>query len=503
MARIKHTELSPSRAVIVVALSAVLSLTGCNSDDDDCTAPPPPDPTFSHAEHFAENPYVGPNMNTACIGCHLDTVQHVMQSGHWNWAGESVNLAGFENENHGKQDLINNFCIAIPSNEGRCTVCHIGVGYADETFDFNDPAGVDCLVCHDNTGTYVKGTTTAGRPVDGLDWVAIGAGIGMPGREQCGSCHYSAGGGDNVKHGDLAVNLNETTREYDVHMGIDGANFACQECHRTDAQHGIGGMPLHSVDEGDMQACADCHDGPLHTAAPLVEEVIRTHPTLSCQVCHIPAIARFRSTKTEWYWATAGDPNRVPQDVGDGRFDYDRKKGDFVWSMNVRPTLRRHDGSYNRTVIGVSDTYTQDPTPEDPVVLGEPAAPKDPALAGATRIYPFKKMVGNQPADPVNKRVIVPHLFGTKGGPNPYWGRFDWSLALSEGAAYTGVPFSGTYSFVDTVMYLAVNHEVGPRENALGRGGCFDCHGLDATTGEPQIDWSELGRTDPLGTGGN
>jgi len=32
-------------------------------------------------------------------------------------------------------------------------------------------------------------------------------------------------------------------------------------------------------------------------------------------------------------------------------------------------------------------------------------------------IYPFKKMIGNQDADVVNNRIMVPHLFGWTGDP--------------------------------------------------------------------------------------
>jgi hypothetical protein len=280
-------------------------------------------------------------------------------------------------------------------------------------------------------------------------------------------------------------------------MGTDGADLSCTNCHATDDTHGIGGMPFHSVDEGNMRQCVDCHTATPHPSGSQGETVAGMHTTLACQVCHIPAIARYRTTKVEWYWETAGDQQRVPVDVGDGRQDYDKMKGDFVWANDVRPTLRRHDGTWKRMIIGVNDTYTGAPSPADPLVLAEPAAPKDPAAAAGAMIYPFKKMVGNQVADTVNQQVLVPHLFGTKGGQNPYWGAYDWNLALQDGAAYTGQPYSGTYGFVDTVMYLSVNHEVAPKAMALGAVGCTDCHGVDGQ-GQPRIDWTELGRTDPF-----
>ena len=83
-------------------------------------------------------------------------------------------------------------------------------------------------------------------------------------------------------------------------------------------------------------------------------------------------------------------------------------------------------------------------------------------------IYPFKLMSGNQPVDPVTHTVLVPHLFGPKGGPNPYWKKYDWNLALQDGAAYTGQDYSGEYAFAATEMLLSVNHEVAPAEQALG-----------------------------------
>jgi len=94
----------------------------------------------------------------------------------------------------------------------------------------------------------------------------------------------------------------------------------------------------------------------------------------------------------------------------------------------------------------------------------------------------------------------VPHLFGPKGGPNWYWKFFDWDLALQDGSAYTGQPYSGQYGFVATEMLLSVNHEVAPAEQALGGGGtpesCIDCH----TGGQYQ--WGKLGWSDDPLNGG-
>ena len=379
----------------------------------------------------------------------------------------------------------------------------------DNTFDFSNPENVDCLICHDQTDTYVKALTTGGLPADkdadgnllfDINAVArsVGENSGVPQVKNCIVCHANAGGGDNVKHGDLAMALLDTaTRDDDVHMGIGSkAGFNCVDCHAAKktgegddqklVDHGIGGMPYHSIDEGEMKDCVDCHGdtASIHVGSA-VTQVTDTHTTLACQVCHIPEFARVTSTKTEWYWETAGldaDPNPPAEEPP--RPTWDKKKGSFVWSTNVRPTLLYFDGKWDRKMVGTtSEQYTS-----VPVDLGSPSA--NYATPGAM-IYPFKKMIGNQPADAINKTMLVPHLFGMKGGPNPFWAKYDWDLALRDGANYTGQDYSGEYEFVDTFMYLTVNHEVAPKEQAYGQGGaCGDCHF------DNKIDWQALGWTD-------
>jgi len=453
-----------------------------------------------HELYFSTILYEG---TESCLMCHQEVAETVLDTGHFKWQGETDRIAGLEGKAIGKKDLLNNFCVAVPSNEGRCTQCHIGYGYKDAGYDFNDPANVDCLVCHDQSGTYKKGLATAGMPDSSVDLNVVARSIslgGKPTRKACIGCHANAGGGDNVKHGDLSTDLIATTREYDVHMGTDGANFQCVDCHAAnhdpktgEVNHGNAGMSLHSVHEGEMRKCVDCHGGltAVHAdtrAAVMFED--GWHGRLACQVCHIPAIARAISTKVEWYWSEAGqDINPIPVDPETGRPTYDKKKGTFYWKNNVRPTLRYSNGTWKRKVIGLSDTYD-----EEPISLAEPLGDySDPDAM----IYPFKLMVGNQPVDPNTHTVLVPHLFGMAGGPNPYWAKWNWAAALTDGANYTGQNFSGTYAFGATEMLLSVNHEVAPADKALGNfegsGGCRDCHSAGI------IDWTALGWSgDPI-----
>ena len=456
-----------------------------------------------HELYFSAILYEG---TESCLMCHQDDAEAMLGMGHFKWQGKVENIAGLEGGEYGKNQLLNNFCIAVPSNEGRCTQCHAGYGYDDKTFNFNDPANIDCLACHDQSGTYAKGPKTAGMPVPGIDLNAVARSIALgaqPQRKNCINCHAKAGGGDNVKHGDLSTDLIATTREYDVHMGVDGANLVCADCHGANHEpdtgavnHGIAGMALHSVHEGEMKQCTDCHGGvvAIHQDTPAAELLNPGwHDRLACQTCHIPAIARAIPTKTEWYWEDAGDADRVPViDPETGMPDYDKMKGSFVWANNVRPALRYSNGKWNRKVIGMSDSYDAEPI--------DLASPQGSYSDPDAMIYPFKKMIGTQPVDPVNSLLVVPHLFGGKGGPNPYWAKYDWDLAIQDGQAYTGQPYSGTYGFASTEMLLSVNHEVAPKEMALGSGSapdnCLQCH-LNGG-----IEWDELGWTaDPLNGG--
>lgn len=449
-----------------------------------------------HQEYFAINSFDG---TSTCLDCHQNKGDEVLTTGHWNWEGVAANVEGHEAEIHGKNDMINNFCIAVPSNEGRCTQCHIGSGYVNNTFDFGNAENIDCLVCHDQSGTYKKAPTTAGAPDPSVDLLAVAKSVGendgIPQRTNCIGCHAKAGGGDNVKHGDLSTALVSTTREYDVHMGTDGENFTCVTCHDVKRitggdplDHGIGGMPFHSVSEGSMKQCEDCHGGV--TLAHQNKDMGRLfvtgggklrHQRLACQVCHIPNIARQVATKTFWDWSTAGqDISPIPTDPVSGLPTYDKKKGSSVWEYDVRPVLRAHNGKWHRMMINVNDQYTT-----TPVMLAEPAAAANDPLA---KIYPFKLMAGKQVADPINQTIMVPHLFGLDGGDNPYWVAYDWNLALLDGAAYTGQTYSGTHAFVETEMLLSVNHEIAPGTMALGKDNdCAACHSPGL------IDWPSLG----------
>ncbi|MGM0575825.1 MAG: tetrathionate reductase family octaheme c-type cytochrome [Myxococcota bacterium] len=436
-------------------------------------------PTSDHATFaLLEGPFEsGPEVTAACRSCHESQLHDVMQSAHYQWRGPNPGMQDVPaGEQYGKDNIINNFCIAVVSNEARCTQCHAGYGYDDGDFAFDEPNSVDCLVCHDQSGQYVKDMKKAGTVAEGVDLTLAAKSVGSPTRDNCGACHFFAGGGDNVKKGDLGSWAFEPTDEADVHMGAH--DMQCVDCHTATA-HRISGGGLHVPVEEESLACTDCHQGPVVHEDNDTLDQHTAH--VACETCHIPAYSRQQPTKLEWYWEFAGDQEREPVLDEYGMPDYNAKKGEFVWGQDVEPTLAWYNGTYDRMVIG--DTYDS-----EPVALAEPHGSIDDPAA---KIYPFKVMKGNQPADTVNMVLAVPHLFGKIAGDNPYWGTWDWDLAIQEGMAAAGLDFSGTYGFVETEMYMKLHHEVTGQARD-----CTDCH-------NGGIDFVALGYSgDPMSVGG-
>jgi hypothetical protein len=239
-----------------------------------------------HSLLFGESGFAdGPAVTRACLGCHPQAAREVMQTSHWLWLGEPEMVPGHpEPLRIGKRNLINNFCISIEGNWPTCTRCHAGYGWEDAGYDFTLEENVDCLVCHDRSGTYAKGL--AGQPAEGVDLLAAARSAGRPGRDNCGWCHFNGGGGDAVKHGDLDGSLARPVERVDVHMGRN--DFACVDCHATQ-EHRISGRMISVSATGTIQfGCTRCHPEEPHRVERLNEHVA----TLACQTCHLPEVAK-------------------------------------------------------------------------------------------------------------------------------------------------------------------------------------------------------------------
>ncbi|MDX2445914.1 MAG: Ni/Fe-hydrogenase cytochrome b subunit, partial [Desulfobacterales bacterium] len=397
-----------------------------------------------------------------CLSCHEKEGKAILKTVHWNWHGPSPYTVGHEKrvdlgKNHA---TINNFCINLNGNWARCTSCHIGYGWKDGDFDFNDMAAIDCLVCHDTTGKYRKAPPAAGFPEKNLDLAAIAQNVGRPSRSTCGiNCHFRGGGGDAVKHGDMSSILVKPDKSHDVHMGITGGglDFRCQDCHKT-RNHMISGRSI-SVPavEGDL-SCEYCHTDSPHVGAELIDHHLNKHTRhVACQTCHIPVYSKGNPTKVYWDWSTAGKDIKKPKDKY-GKPVYQKKKGSFEWKEAAKPTYKWYNGTVKRYLLG--DRINDNGVTNLTMPVGDISDP-------ASRIYPFKLHKGKQISDAVYKYLIAPKLW------QGYWEHWDWDKASQDGMKAANLAYSGAYEFVETAMYWGLTHEVVPKEQALS---CAECH---------------------------
>jgi octaheme c-type cytochrome (tetrathionate reductase family) len=483
-----------------ILLLACLTAGPLHAASGEGTSKPGAHSTADHTKFKAlQGPFAsGEEVTQACLKCHTEAAKQVMATRHWTW--DYVNTT--TGQRLGKKTMLNSFCIADRSNEAFCNGCHAGYGWKDDKFDFTSEKNVDCLVCH-NTGQYAKIPGLAGHPayrrmeypphsgkfVEAVDLPQVARHIGKTSRTTCGACHFYGGGGDGVKHGDLDSSLKQPDRKLDVHMGVDGGNFTCATCHKTESHRVAGsrvaptaadphGAILRGEKAGRNPAtCQACHgDQPHKPGAGLMGTLVlgdrlNAHTrTLACQTCHIPAFARGGvPTKMYWDWSTAGtlDASGKPFQKKDehGHVIFDSKKGDFRLGENVEPDYVWFNGMVDYTLK--SDRI--DPTRIVKINTfhgdaGEPNA----------RIWPVKRFQGKQPYDLEYLTLLVPHT--ATPDDTALWYNFDWDKALAAGTAAAGQPYSGKFGFAETEMLWPITHMVAPKEQALG---CAECHSRD------------------------
>jgi len=432
-------------------------------------------------------PKGGPEVTKACLKCHTEAGHQFMKNIHWTWTYENKKTGQLL----GKKHLVNTFCTNSRGNEGMCAQCHAGYGWKDETFDFSNENNIDCVVCHDRTGTYYKTPPSKGNKAcsvmfegkQPIQWSKVAQNVGLPARENCGGCHFYGGGGDGVKHGDLDSSLIHPDKKLDVHMNEAGANFPCTKCHVTKKHVWTGSRydVIAKDTEGtgkpgqrrDVATCESCHSTRPHPNNNLINIKLNNHvDRVACQTCHIPTIARGGvATKVDWDWRTAGktkngegykEKNYV-QGNGEHRATYKSIKGSFKYGENLVP----HYGWFNGQMI-----YTTIDTKFDlssgPVDINRYTGSANDAKS---RIWPFKQMHTFQPYDKGNNTLVYMHLWGDD--KDAYWGNYDFGKAIKMGMEKNNLPYSGEYGFVETYSYWPITHMVAPKEDALA---CGECH---------------------------
>ncbi|MCX6136832.1 MAG: tetrathionate reductase family octaheme c-type cytochrome [Ignavibacteriales bacterium] len=398
----------------------------------------------------------------ACISCHTERHKEVMRSSHWNWEREEY-VPGRGITYLGKKNALNNYCIGTEGNEQSCAKCHIGYGMTDAKFGFDNPAYVDCLACHDNSSKYVKASEQAGKPEPALNLADIAQHVGSPQRTNCGTCHFFGGGGNNVKHGDLDKAMFDPSKDLDVHMSAETSDLQCPACHITKNHKMAGKMYSLSSMNRNRSTCEQCHTDRPHDDGILNEHTVK----VSCQACHIPQYAKANATKVYWDWSTAGKmKNGEPyiEEDSDGNHAYMSIKGSFTWGKNLQPEYAWFNGTAGHYLLG--DTITPYRTISINTLYGRYDDPD-------AKIIPVKIHRAKQIYDPQTKMLIQPILFGTEKGKGAYWKDFDWKTASAEGMKKVGLPFSGSYTFVETEMYWPVNHQVSPKNRTVP---CSECH---------------------------
>ena len=429
-------------------------------------------PSVDHTQfEILQQPFEDAHKVTAaCLSCHTNRHEEIMATSHWRWQRDEV-LEGRGIIPLGKKNILNNFCIGIAGSEATCTRCHIGYGWVDQSFDFEEPTNIDCLICHDKTGTYQKEKGNGGYPKASVDLNYVSTHVGSPGRDNCGVCHFWGGGGNNVKHGDLEISLLDCTLEVDVHMATEGENMSCVDCHVTEKHQMAGKLYALSSENKSRATCEQCHTNKPHNDKIIDDHNIR----VACQTCHIPVYAKVNDTKMYWDWSSAGELDEHGEafhepDV-DGNHKYMSIKGTFVWANHVIPEYYWFNGIADHQLI--SDQIDTIPVQMNRLM----GSYRDKGLfqesEQPSKIWPVKVHRGKQIYDMVNNTLVQPKLWAKEKGKNAFWLDFDWDASVKEGMAYLELPYSGEYGFVETEMYWPLNHMVSPASQSLK---CIDCH---------------------------
>ncbi len=183
----------------------------------------------------------GQEVTRACLSCHVKASWQIHQTTHWRWnfthpkSGQTL----------GKRNLVNNFCGAISTNYALCSTCHISYGWTDANFDFTSEENVDCLVCHDGTGTYKKFPIGASHP-NFKDYPP-----------DCGKCHND---------GDPNAALAKLPATPFMVPGADGGTpVICDGCHGV---YPHGDNELLDKHAGKVY-CQQCHSPEPDPASPM------------------------------------------------------------------------------------------------------------------------------------------------------------------------------------------------------------------------------------------
>jgi cytochrome c len=296
----------------------------------------------------------------------------------------------------------------------------------------------------------------------GLD--SVSKRITQPKRKSCLRCHSGAGGGANFKRGDLEYILGDCDADYDVHMGNDGQDMACAECHGdTDHRMRGRGADLSGTDNpGNPLMCTSCHDAKPHGLLALDAHTDK----VDCTVCHIPDFART-------------DPTDMARDWSVPKHHVEAKKysATITFGQNVKPVYAWFNGDSRLSKMGEPVKKEKDGTVPIMVPVGSRKDKK-------AKLYAFKLHTAKLPVLK-HQQWLIPIAV------DEFFIDGDMPKAVAEGAAAAYGVHHPEYEWVDTTRYMGIFHGVRPADQALQ---CLDCHREGG-----RMDWKGLGyKKDPL-----
>ncbi|MBI4733639.1 MAG: hypothetical protein HY779_02275 [Rubrobacteridae bacterium] len=416
-------------------------------------------PTIPNHSKFISS-YEGPK---TCIKCHSDEAHDMFSSVHYQWQGDPSKAIEIKNAGLKTSKLggINDFCIWPDGNwltifnktdgtksPGGCATCHTGLGLKPVSTESQAQLeNIDCLMCHGPSYSRKvvenPDATFKMAPADGVDILKVAQSVTRPTREMCMRCHEKSGGGDNYKRGDLESTIKNCTKDYDVHMGTNGANFACQDCHTTTNHKVAGrGSDMRALDSTTQLKCESCHTALPHRSTNKSYSDLNRHAKkLDCTVCHIPSFAKSIPTDMNRDWRE--------MELDTSKKLYDPK---ITKQSNVSPTYAWFNGSSHFYVFKA-------PVSLDSRGVQKMSWPDGSFADSSSKLYPFKLHTAMQPMETTTKQLLpLKNKIAFETG--------DINTAIKQGAAAAGMSYSN-HTFVPTERYLGIYHGVGPKSTAL------------------------------------
>jgi hypothetical protein len=249
-------------------------------------------------------------------------------------------------------------------------------------------------------------------------------------------------------------------------MASTGGNLHCVDCHAGRDHRVRGrGADLSGTDlPGEQIGCdtGECHGPQPHGLAALDHHTER----IACTVCHIPTFAKSDPTDMRRDWST---PHHLPE-LG-------KYSATIELQKDVTPVYAWFNGKTRSQLMG-EEIHRRDDG------MLEIMAPEGARDDEHSKLNAFKLHRGVLPVLD-DKQWLIPLAV------EEFFADGDLEKAVAEGAAVAYDIHDPRYSWVETVRYMGIFHEVVPARQALG---CLDCHREGG-----RMDWTALGyERDPL-----